>query len=300
MVVDKNCGIYKITSPSGKIYIGQSKNIARRFNTYKNSLYRVKNQIILYNSFLKYGAENHQFDIIEYCSIEDLNCSERFWQDEFDATGKLGLNCILTECDVKCREVAKHSATRLCGENHPNFCKWGIHPNSKEVIDIVTKIRYKSIGEASYKLGIHQTKLNSCLKGKQDNDTTIRYAEDYDNGIERVWKKDPDKIDGRKRQVIDTVTLQVFPTLKEAAMFYNFNPITLSYWLGGKYTNNSNLTYVDAKSNRNLCESHTVKVKDISTGTVYVSMAAAARDLGIGVDSVRRRLKNKNSGLVKL
>lgn len=33
--MDKNCGIYKITSPSGKIYIGQSIDIKRRWLDYK-------------------------------------------------------------------------------------------------------------------------------------------------------------------------------------------------------------------------------------------------------------------------
>lgn len=33
--MDKICGIYKITSPSSKIYIGQSKNISKRYKTYK-------------------------------------------------------------------------------------------------------------------------------------------------------------------------------------------------------------------------------------------------------------------------
>jgi hypothetical protein len=33
--MSKICGIYKITSPSGKVYIGQSVDIKRRFTTYK-------------------------------------------------------------------------------------------------------------------------------------------------------------------------------------------------------------------------------------------------------------------------
>ena len=84
--MDKNCGIYKITSPSGKIYIGQSVDIQRRWRDYKS---RVKGtQKALTRSFNKYGARNHQFDIIEYCDLENLNCSERFWQDEFNVLGK--------------------------------------------------------------------------------------------------------------------------------------------------------------------------------------------------------------------
>ena len=56
-------GIYKITSPSGSVYIGQSWDIKRRFTDYCK-LYKVKGQRYLYNSFLKYGIENHIFEIV--------------------------------------------------------------------------------------------------------------------------------------------------------------------------------------------------------------------------------------------
>ena len=123
--MDKNCGIYKITSPSGNIYIGQSVNIKRRWADYRA---RVKcAQKILARSFIKYGVENHQFDIIEYCSIEDLNCSERFWQEEFKANGKNGLNCILTQCGEKRYEHSEETKKKMSdskkGEKNPNWGK---------------------------------------------------------------------------------------------------------------------------------------------------------------------------------
>ena len=56
-------GIYKITSPSGKIYIGQSWIVNQRFKNYFK-IYGVKGQTKLYNSFIKYGVENHKFEIV--------------------------------------------------------------------------------------------------------------------------------------------------------------------------------------------------------------------------------------------
>lgn len=47
-------GIYKITSPKQRIYIGQSTNIKKRFNHYNRLL--CEKQRILYRSFLKYGV----------------------------------------------------------------------------------------------------------------------------------------------------------------------------------------------------------------------------------------------------
>jgi group I intron endonuclease len=88
-------GIYKITNPKGKIYIGQSINIIRRFNQYK-LLKNCFNQKILINSLKKYTPECHKFEILEKCNKEDLNIKERFWQDQYNVIGPMGLNCILT------------------------------------------------------------------------------------------------------------------------------------------------------------------------------------------------------------
>ena len=46
-------GIYKITSPSGKIYIGQSWNISDRISRYKTI--RCKTQGKIYNSSLVFS-----------------------------------------------------------------------------------------------------------------------------------------------------------------------------------------------------------------------------------------------------
>ncbi len=47
-------GIYKITSPSNKIYIGCSNNIYKRWSRYKNP-HSIKAQYHIYNSLIKYG-----------------------------------------------------------------------------------------------------------------------------------------------------------------------------------------------------------------------------------------------------
>jgi hypothetical protein len=55
-MAQQTCIIYKITSPSGKIYIEQSINFKTRLRKYKSLHY--KNQLKLYDSFLKYSFEN--------------------------------------------------------------------------------------------------------------------------------------------------------------------------------------------------------------------------------------------------
>jgi len=98
-------GIYKITSPSNKIYIGQSVNLETRFKKYKNL--NCKRQIPLYNSFMKYGYKNHVFEIIEECSIEQLNEREVYWGLYYDVLGKEGLNCRLGGANGLCSEKTK-------------------------------------------------------------------------------------------------------------------------------------------------------------------------------------------------
>lgn len=75
-------GIYKITNPSDKVYIGQSMNIKRRWNHYTNTSLS-KGQIKMYNSIKKYGRENHIFEIIEECSLDQLNERETFYKQQF-------------------------------------------------------------------------------------------------------------------------------------------------------------------------------------------------------------------------
>jgi len=72
-------GIYKITNPKGRIYIGQSVNIESRKSKYK-CISHISKQPKIFSSIRKYGWENHIFEVIEECSIEQLNERETFWK----------------------------------------------------------------------------------------------------------------------------------------------------------------------------------------------------------------------------
>ena len=89
-MIKKKQGIYKITSPSGRIYIGQSQNIKIRWYDYKR-LYNCKLQPKLYRSLEKYGPENHKFEIIEECLLEQLDEREVYWINYYNSI-KEGLN----------------------------------------------------------------------------------------------------------------------------------------------------------------------------------------------------------------
>lgn len=104
-------GIYKITSPSGKIYIGQTTNFTKRKNYYKNGAKPY--QIRIHNSLKKYGYDAHTIEFIEECLVENLNERERYWQDFYDVIGENGLNCRLTATNDKSGFLSESSKHKL-------------------------------------------------------------------------------------------------------------------------------------------------------------------------------------------
>jgi len=83
-------GIYKITNPKGKIYIGQSIDIPRRFTEY-NKIQCCKDSKKLYYSLTKYSPSSHTFEVLEECDKNDLEIREVFWIREFNSIDE-GLN----------------------------------------------------------------------------------------------------------------------------------------------------------------------------------------------------------------
>ena len=61
--------IYKITSPSGKIYIGKTNNLRNRICAYRNAQKSNTNTLI-YTSIKKYGWDAHVFKVIDSASIK--------------------------------------------------------------------------------------------------------------------------------------------------------------------------------------------------------------------------------------
>lgn len=122
-------GIYKITSPTNRIYIGQSINLEERIRKYKR--YGSKSQTRLQRSFNKYGTEYHLFEIIEQCDEKDLNERERYWQDYYEVTSNKGLNCRLTKSYEKTGKISETSRIKMLnnlkgkftGEKNPFYGK---------------------------------------------------------------------------------------------------------------------------------------------------------------------------------
>ena len=97
-------GIYKITNPKDKVYIGQTIDFERRVYQYK--MLNCKEQPKLYNSLKKYDFENHKIELIYQCDIDSLTFFERYYQETYKSTENNNLNCFLVTTDDK---IGKHS-----------------------------------------------------------------------------------------------------------------------------------------------------------------------------------------------
>lgn len=75
----KNWTIYKIVSPSGRVYVGVTCNYKRRMSDYRTV--RFRSQPLLKNSFNKYGFEKHTISVVETVdgNINQALSLEMFW-----------------------------------------------------------------------------------------------------------------------------------------------------------------------------------------------------------------------------
>jgi group I intron endonuclease len=76
------CGIYKITSPSGNCYVGQSVNIEKRWMAHRYSVKKERHNRAFTNAVKKYGIDSFVFEILEECSVDELTDREQFWMDK--------------------------------------------------------------------------------------------------------------------------------------------------------------------------------------------------------------------------
>ena len=104
-------GIYKITSPSGRVYIGEASNLKIRCSYYLNPN-RIKGQRAIYNSLVKYSPENHKLEIVELCNYDILLERERYYQEIYDSVEN-GLNCFLTSTESKKMVWSKETIAKM-------------------------------------------------------------------------------------------------------------------------------------------------------------------------------------------
>lgn len=169
----KICGVYKITNPVGKVYIGSSKDIKNRWSSYKKCV-----QSRIKKSFDQYRLENHIFEIIEECKIDELKCRERYWQDFYDVLSDNGLNDILEKCGDTPAVFSESMKERIrqtnTGKKASEATKRKQSENNTKkrlVIHLQTGVFFESIKLASESFNIDDSYLYYNLIYSKNNKT---------------------------------------------------------------------------------------------------------------------------------
>lgn len=244
-------GIYKITSPSGKIYIGQSNDIEKRFKTYKGM--HCKSQVKLYRSLIKHGFDNHIFEIIEECLLENLNDRERYYQDLNFVLGTNGLNCKLTQSTDK---IGKHSDKTKAKISASNIGKT-IKKESIEKARVSLKKRYDE-GFVNPRKGAKMTdksraKLSKSRTGFKSSEATkekIRISLLGHKRLNGRTLSDSHKLNCKinatkykSKLVLDNQNGIFYDSAKELSDLSGIPHSTLRGKLNGSDTNNTNFVY---------------------------------------------------------
>lgn len=154
-------GVYKITSPSKRVYIGSSVTVRKRMYDYVYGW--GKNQIKLSRSIKKYGINKHTFEVIEYCERGDLLKKERYYGDLYNVI-KTGLNIVLPGYD-DVRGIMSEETRRKIGLGQK-----GKYKQTPARIRAAQERKGRVVSEEQ------RRKISAALKGRRINtDVLIAY-----------------------------------------------------------------------------------------------------------------------------
>lgn len=180
IIMEKICGIYKITNPKGKIYIGESISCLKRKERYAGL--HCKEQPKIYRSILKYGWDAHKFEIIQVCGEKELNQLEKYYVDLYQTfNSKHGLNLregggnhgslsneTKRRMSIGQKKRKRVPFTEKAKQKMSNSAKGNLS-RAKIVLNIETGIYYDSILKASESIGIIHGTLTSQLRSNTKN-----------------------------------------------------------------------------------------------------------------------------------
>lgn len=219
--------IYKIENMvNGKVYVGQTiSDVNGRFRLHKSRLNRKCHENDhLQSAWLKYGAENFKFEIIEHCDIDDIDDREKYWIAYYKI--KCGVYNIESggnknkQLSKKTKEKLSNSVKKLW--SNKDYYQKQLKNNMRRVICINTGKIYKSVKEAAEDLGVSQAAVYCACVGKRDSvggykgePLQVAY---YEEGKE--YKLKELKRINTPKKVICVNTKEIFNSACEAAKKY--------------------------------------------------------------------------------
>jgi predicted GIY-YIG superfamily endonuclease len=145
-------GIYQLKSKTnGKIYIGSSRNIKGRIYEHLNQLKKLKHDNkYLQNHINKYGIDDLEISVVEYCSISKLLEREQFHMDNLNAE----FNLVPAVGSPK-RIYFEQLLIELKGPAVDQYDTKG---------NFIRSFNYTE--NAACYMGIHRVHINACIDGR--------------------------------------------------------------------------------------------------------------------------------------
>ena len=123
-------GIYKIINKiNGKIYVGQSIDIEERWKQHEYKAFNINSNAYnsaIHQAFRKYGVENFEYQVIELCSIEELDTKEIYWIEKLNTLAPSGYNILpggqknrSSNRVLFCQKCGKE----ICRDNESGLCR---------------------------------------------------------------------------------------------------------------------------------------------------------------------------------
>jgi len=214
-------GIYKIISPKGKIYIGQSTDIMDRW--YKGHKYNSGTGRKLKNSFNKYGWDNHIHEIIEECSADQLDERETYWINFYDSFNK-GLNSTRTGGSQGYHDIIWKANQSEGMKGRKGYWTGKKRPEHSEKMKSRYNEEGSTIGLKYIRTDAHKHNLSLKLSGNKFSK-------------ESCSKISANKLGKNGKSVICVETQQVFNSLSECGKVMNISVGCICRFVQGKYGN---------------------------------------------------------------
>lgn len=182
-------GIYKITSPSGRVYIGQSWNIVHRHRCYR--LYNAPGQRILDASFKKYGFDSHEIKVLHELpnDIEQsvLDTYEQLYMDFYKDAGFLLMNIRGAGSRGKCGDETKRiMSEKLTGRILPDHVLRMLRTQNIGRLNTEEQKKKNSEWQKKKKLTPeHKEKIRQSLIGHKPSDATRKLWSEQRTGKKR-------------------------------------------------------------------------------------------------------------------
>lgn len=228
-------GIYSITSPIGKVYVGQSWNIKKRHYYYTNA-HNCREQVGLSRSIAKHGWNNHNVKVLaelpEDITQKALDEHEIFCIDQFRAANIAMLNMKdggshgrqSAESIRKTQEARKKQPPPTLGkkfseESKKRMSAWQI--GRKMSPEAIEKVRIYNLGRK------HTEQAKANMKAAQAQMNTWEGRKHKEESKQKQsLAKIGNKINNKKTKRIDTG--EIFDSLIDAANSIGIKAATLS------------------------------------------------------------------------